>query len=166
MEWEIKRGANGCLLCNKEFTEEEEYYSSLFDENNTFVRKDFCTPCWNKGKDGGSFSFWKTKVPKKDKPVQPLVNIDVLVDMFIRLEGNSETHQKNLRYVLALYLIRKRVFKLKTFQRQNGEETLILNYQKEDREFTVFNPNLKEEEIEAITSEMSQLLNYPCLELA
>lgn len=97
--------------------------------------------------------------------MQPLVNIDVLVDMFIRLEGNSETHQKNLRYVLALYLIRKRVFKLKDFQRQNGEETLILNYQKEDREFTVFNPNLKEEEIEAITSEMSQLLNYPCLEL-
>lgn len=70
MEWEIKKSSNGCLFCNKEFSEDEEYYSALFDENNTFLRKDFCTPCWNKGKEGGPFSFWKTKVPKKDKPVQ------------------------------------------------------------------------------------------------
>ncbi len=165
MEWEIKRGSNGCLLCNKEFLEEEEYYSSLFDENNAFTRKDFCTACWSKGKEEGSFSFWKTKVPKKDKPVQPFVNIDVLVDMFIRLEGNNETHQKNLRYVLALYLIRKRMFKLKSIKRRDGEEVIILYYPKEDREYSVVNPNLKEEEIEAIASEMSQLLNYPCLEL-
>lgn len=164
MDWEIKRSSNGCLLCNKEFSEEEEYYSALFDENNTFTRKDFCPSCWNKGKKEGFFSFWKTKVPKKDKPVQAFVNIEVLLDMFIRLEGNNETHQRNLRYVLALYLIRKKVFKLTSLKRQDGEEIITLFYPKEDREFSVFNLNLKEEEIDAITSEMSQLLNYPYLE--
>ncbi|GAN34542.1 MAG: hypothetical protein DYG83_16400 [Candidatus Brocadia sp. AMX2] len=164
MEWEIKKSSNGCLFCNKEFSEDEEYYSALFDENNTFLRKDFCTPCWNKGKEGGPFSFWKTKVPKKDKPVQTFINTEVLLDMFMRLEGNNETHQRNLRYVLALYLIRKKVFKLKSFKRENGEEIITLYYPKEDREFDVFNSNLKEEEIEAITSEMIQLLNYPYLE--
>lgn len=164
MEWEIKRSSNGCLLCNKEFLEEEEYYSALFDENNTFTRKDFCTSCWDKGKEGGLFSFWKTKVPKKDKPVQMLINMEVLLDMFVRLEGNNEAHQRNLRYVLALYLIRKKVFKLKSLERQNGKEIITLYYPKEDREFIIDNPGLKEEEIDAITSEMSQLLNYPYLE--
>ncbi len=165
MEWEIKRSSNGCLLCNKGFSEEEEYYSALFDEGNAFIRKDFCTPCWGKGKEGGPFSFWKTKAPKKDRSVKTFLNTEVLLDMFMRLEGNSETHQKNLRYVLALYLIRKKVFKLKSFKRQSEEEIITLFFPKEDREFDVYNPNLKEEEIKAITSEMSQLLNYPCVEL-
>ncbi len=164
MEWEIKRRSNGCILCNKVFSEEEEYYSALFDESNIFIRKDFCSSCWDKGKDEGLFSFWKTKVPKKDKSSQPVINIDVLLDVFMRLEGNDETNQKNLRYVLALYLIRKKVFKLKSLKKQDKEESLVLYYPKEDREFNVLNLNLKEEEVEAITAEMCQLLNYPYLD--
>ena len=164
MEWEIKRSSNGCILCNKAFLEEEEYYSALFDESNIFIRKDFCTLCWDKGKEEGLFSFWKTKVPKNDKSPQPVINMDVLLDVFKRLEGNVETNQRNLRYVLALYLIRKRVFKLKSLKKQDKEESIVLYYPKEDREFNVLNLNLKEEEVEAITAEMYQLLNYPYLD--
>ncbi|GJQ24270.1 hypothetical protein BIY37_05915 [Candidatus Brocadia sapporoensis] len=164
MEWEIKRGSNGCLLCNKGFFEEEEYYSALFDENKMFVRKDFCSLCWNKGENDGVFSFWKTKVPKKDKPIQTTINLESLLDMFMKLEGNNETHQKNLRYVLALYLIRKKVFKLKSLKRQEGGEVIVLSYPREDKEFDVLNPCLKEEQIESITVEMWQLLNYPYLD--
>ncbi|MBI2472304.1 MAG: hypothetical protein HYV59_13870 [Planctomycetes bacterium] len=164
MEWKITRGSKGCIVCSKEFCEDEEYYSALFDENNTFVRKDYCAPCWCKDKGDGLFSFWKTRVPKKDKPVQKFVNNEVFLDMFARLEGKSEPNQRNLQFVLALYLIRKKIFKLKSFKRENGEEFFTLHYPKEDKEFSVYNPNLKEEEIEVITSEMSQLLNYPYLE--
>ena len=84
--------------------------------------------------------------------------------MFVRLEGKNEPSQRNLRYVLALYLIRKKIFKLKSFTRENEEELITLFYPRENKEFSVFNPHLKKEEIEAITSEMSQLLNYPYLE--
>lgn len=162
MEWKINRGSKECVHCSKKFSENEEYYSALFDENNAFLRKDFCIPCWSEAKREYLFSFWKTRVPKTDKPVQKLINTDILLDMFLRLEGKNETHQKNLRYVLGLYLIRKKIFKIKSFLRQDGDEFIILSYSKEDREFSVFNPNLKEEEIEAITSEMNQLLNYSC----
>ncbi|MDN3514242.1 MAG: hypothetical protein NG747_07570 [Candidatus Brocadia sp.] len=161
MEWEIKRSSNGCILCNKEFSEEDEYYSALFDENNTFIRKDFCITCWDKGKKEGLFSFWKTKTPRKDKPAQMQINTEILLDMFVKLEGNNKVHQKNLRYVLALYLIRKKVFKLKSLKRQDNEESIILYYPREDREFSVLNSNLKEDEINALTSELNQLLNYP-----
>ncbi|GAB63148.1 conserved hypothetical protein [Candidatus Jettenia caeni] len=164
MEWKINRGSKGCIMCDKKFSDDEEYYSALFDENNAFTRKDFCIACWDKDKQEHLFSFWKTKVPKKDKPVQRFISTEVLLDMFIRLEGSSEIHQRNLRYVLALYLIRKKLFKVRSFHKQNEEEYIILYYPKEDREFNVFNPDLKEEEIESITSEMSQLLNYPYLE--
>lgn len=161
MEWKITRGSRGCIVCSKEFCEDEEYYSALFDENNTFVRKDYCGLCWGKDKGSSLFSFWKTRVPKRDKPPQKFVNNEVFLDMFARLNGKNEPNQRNLQYVLALYLIRKKIFKLKSFIKENGEEFITLYYPKEDKEFSVYNPNLKEEEIEAITSEMSQLLNYP-----
>lgn len=161
MEWKINRGCRECSSCNKKFLDEEEYYSALFDENTTFVRKDFCISCWDQAKCEHLFSFWKTKMPRKDKPVQKLISTEVLLDIFFRLEDKNEIHQRNLRYVLALYLIRKKLFKLKSFLKQNAEEFIILYYSKENREITVFNPNLKEEEIEAITAEMNQLLNYP-----
>ncbi len=161
MEWEIKKGSNGCVLCNKGFSEEEEYYSALFDESNAFARKDFCTSCWNRDNQEGFFSFWKTKVPKKNKPAQTLINSEILLDMFVRLAGHDQVHQRNFRYVLALYLIRKKIFKLKSLKRQEGEEIITLSYPKDDREFSVANPNLTEEEIAAITIEMNHLLNYP-----
>lgn len=164
MEWKINKSSNGCTICNKEFIEEEEYYSSLYNENDTFTRKDFCNSCWNGGKEEGFFSFWKTKVPKKDKPAQRFVNTEILLDMFMKLEGDIGTHQKNLRFVLALYLIRKKILKLRSLMRQNDEEYIIVHCSKIDREFYIFNPNLKEEEIEAITLEMSQLLNFPYIE--
>lgn len=103
-------------------------------------------------------------MPKKDKPIQTTINLESLLDMFMKLEGNNETHQKNLRFVLALYLIRKKVFKLKSLKRQEGEEVIVLSYPREDKEFDVLNPCLKEEQIESITVEMWQLLNYPYLD--
>ena len=106
----------------------------------------------------------ENETAKKDKPVQKFVNNEVFLDMFIRLEGKNELNQRNLRYVLSLYLIRKKIFKLKSFKKENGEEIITLHFPKENKEFNVFNPDLKDEEIDAITSEMSQLLNYPYLE--
>lgn len=164
MEWKIGRGNHDCVACNKGFSEEEEYYSAIFDEQGGFIRKDFCIPCWSKPQSEIFFSFWKTKVPKQDKPAQKFLNTDVLLDMVVKLDDSKESHQRNLRYVLVLYLIRKKIFKFKSLSRENGEEYLVVYYPREDKELKVFNPSLKAEEIEAITAEMNQLLNYPYME--
>jgi hypothetical protein len=164
MEWNINKGSNVCTVCGKELVEEEEYFSALFDGSTIFHRKDFCAVCWQNNAEKGFFSFWKTKVPKKDKPVQKFVNTEIFLDIFFRLEKTDDVHKKNLRYVLSLYLIRKRIFRLKSFKKQDENELIIIYYPKEDREFDVINPNLKESEIAALTSEMNQLLNYPYIE--
>ncbi|MBF8277445.1 MAG: hypothetical protein HW390_2518 [Candidatus Brocadiaceae bacterium] len=164
MEWKIGKGNRDCVACNKGFSEEEEYYSAIFDEQGGFIRKDFCIPCWSNPKSEVFFSFWKTKVPKQGKHAQKFLNTDVLLDMVSKLEGSMEAHQRNLRYVLVLYLIRKKVFKFKSLSREEGGEHLVIYFPREDREFKVYNPSLKVEEIESITAEMNQLLNYPYLE--
>jgi len=161
MEWKIHKSNSECITCNKKFDEEEVYFSALFEETEGFIRKDYCPSCWANKAENGFFSFWKTKMPKKDKPVQRYINMVGVLDMFHRLENNEDTHKKNLRYVLALYLIRKKIFKLKSWKRQDGEEFIILYYPKENKEYCILHPDLKEEEIEMLTSELSHLLDFP-----
>src|SRR3972149_6476130 len=126
MEWKIDRGSEGHRSGTAQDGVVVDGGERFFDENNIFIRKDYCTSCWSKDKGDGLFSFWKTSVPQRDKPVQKFVNNEVFLDMFTRLEGKNEPNQRNLRYVLALYLIRKKIFKLKSFKKENREEIITL----------------------------------------
>ena len=112
MEWYINRGSKTCFLCEKIFPEEEVYFSALYDEDNTFIRKDYCDKCWEKKSDSDIFSHWKTKIPKKPEVVQKYANIDVFYDLFNKLENEDDMSRINFRYVISLYLMRKKILKL------------------------------------------------------
>ncbi len=159
MEWYINRGSKVCVLCERTFAEEEIYISSLYDENNTFTRKDFCLECWDKKGEKNIFSFWRTKVPKKQETVQRYANIDVFYDLFNKLENETELSRVNFRYVLSLYLMRKKVLKLKTTHKSNGNEYLVLHNSKEGKDTEVLKPQLSKEEVLAVTDEIGRLVN-------
>ena len=82
MEWSINRGSHVCYLCEKTFPEEEVYLSALYDENNEFLRKDFCDECWDKRDSENCFSHWKTKISKKPEKVERYAKTDVFYDLF------------------------------------------------------------------------------------
>lgn len=159
MEWYINKGSKVCVLCEKTFIEEEVYLSALYDENNAFTRRDFCVECWDKKGKGDSFSYWKTKVPKKPETVQRYATIDVFYDLFNKLENESDVSRVNFRYVLSLYLMRKKVLKLKTSHKSNGNEYLVLHNVKEDKDTEVLKPQLSKEEVLAVTDEIGKLVN-------
>ncbi|HDY67436.1 hypothetical protein LCGC14_1199710 [marine sediment metagenome] len=159
MEWYINKGAKNCSSCERFFKEEEEYFSALYDKDNDFTRRDFCLECWNKARGGGIFSYWKTKVQKTSDTVPKYADIDVFYDLFQRLENESNLSSVNFRYVLSLYLMRKKILKLKATHRTNGSEILVFQNFKEDKETKVFKPHLGREEILAVTEEIGKLLN-------
>lgn len=159
MEWYVNRGSKTCFLCEKTFPEEEVYFSALFDENNSFMRKDFCIECWDKKGDADVFSYWKTKVPKKIETVQKYANIDVFYDLFNKLENENELTRINFRYVLSLYLMRKKILKLISSRKSNGNEYLVLLNVKESKETEVLKPRLTKEEVLSVTDEIGKLVN-------
>ncbi len=159
MEWYINKGSKVCVLCERMFVEEEVYLSALYDENNAFTRKDFCVECWDKKGEGNIFSFWKTKVPKTPETVQRYANIDVFYDLFNKLENENDVSRVNFRYVLSLYLMRKKILKLKTSHKSNGHEYLVLHNIKEGKDTEVFKPQLSKEEVLAVTDEIGKLVN-------
>ncbi len=159
MEWHINKGSRVCVLCERTFAEEDVYLSALYDENNAFIRKDFCVECWDKKGERDIFSYWKTKVPKKQETVQRYANIDVFYDLFNKLELENDVSRVNFRYVLSLYLMRKKVLKLKTSHKSNGNEYLVLHNVKEGKDTEVLKPQLSKEEVLAVTDEIGKLVN-------
>ena len=160
MEWSINRGSHVCYLCEKTFPEEEVYLSALYDENNEFLRKDFCDECWDKRDSENCFSHWKTKISKKPEKVERYAKIDVFYDLFNKLENEKDLSRVNFRYVLSLYLMRKKVLKLKSSHKSNENEYLVLYNVREDNDTEVLNPKLNEEEVLAVTDEIGKLVNY------
>ncbi len=160
MEWSINRGSHICFLCERIFPEEEVYLSALYDENNEFLRRDFCIECWDKRDSKNSFSHWKTKISKKPEKVEKYAKTDVFYDLFTKLENEEDLSRVNFRYVLSLYLMRKKVLKLKSSHKSNENEYLVLHNVKKDNDTEVLKPTLNEEEVLAVTDEIGKLINY------
>lgn len=159
MEWEISKPAPHCATCEKGFAEDDELFSALYDEKTEFVRRDYCLECWT-GVDGNAvFSFWRTRIPKKETPPKRFVDDQALLAFFSRLEGEEEPLKINFRFVLALLMIRKKLFRFGSVRREGEREWLILHDKREERDVEVLNPNLSDEEVEAVTEECGKLLN-------
>lgn len=163
MNWDIERNSGTCTRCEKTFQEEESFYSSLFLDNASFLRKDFCEGCWKDNPDTAFFSFWKTRIPKKGEEKRIVVNNAAIFTLFLRLGEQGEHHDepwaKNLRYVLALFLMRKKLLKLENQGRDDMGEFLELYSAGEDKLFKIHNPHLSEEEVVRLNDEILKLFD-------
>ena len=162
MDWDIAKSERRCASCDKEFSEEEPYYSALYDTAGEFERKDFCTDCWaapDAPHRDRAFSFWKTEIPKPDQPRKLFVDDAVILDFFKRLAAEEDQPVKrNFRYILGLMLMRKKALKFKDVVRDNGKEYLILRRSRTKEEHRVLNPGLTDEEMLEVKAQLTQIL--------
>ena len=159
MEWNISKSEHRCTACEKAFAEDDPYVSALFDQDELFVRRDYCPPCWETAEGrSGAFSFWRTRVPRRDEDRKPLVDESVVMDFFLRLADTEDEQRLNFRYILALMLMRKKKLKFVDARRRDDREYLVLRRPREEAQHEVFNPQLTDEQIEQVREDLSQLL--------
>ncbi len=73
------------------------------------VRKDFAASAWT-GPPAESFGWWKARVPEPHAKKIKLAPNEVLLELFDQLA--EQPHNEDMRYVLALLLVRRRVLRL------------------------------------------------------
>ena len=139
-----------------------------------FVRIDFCEKCWGEGKrptGGEVFSFWKTVVPEPQQKKKLLVDDNVLVDVFQRMEGRTEPQEIRFRFVLALILMRKRLLKYEGMEpaaaqsepRPSGSvepppEVWRMMPRGAEKPVHVINPHLTADQITEVSQQLSAIL--------
>jgi hypothetical protein len=157
-EWEIEKPLGHCWGSGKKIEYGEEYFAALVETDQEFQRRDFCAEYWQDEKPE-VFCYWKTKLPHPDQKKKIFVDDEMLMAFFDRLEQETEQEKMNFRFVLALILMRKRRLKYDSSKTENNKEIWRLRIVGSDRQFVeVRNPNLDEEQIQQLSSQLSQIL--------
>jgi hypothetical protein len=158
-DYQIQPSTRRCSVTGRELKPGEVYFSVLLEEGGAFVRKDCSAEAWQ-GPPAGAFSFWQGRVSAGPAPRRPVIDDDLLLDCFGRLEGQAESGRVNFRYVLALLLLRRRRLELEEARQEDGHETLRLRCLRSGARHQVVNPGLSDEELEAVQEDVFQALGW------
>jgi hypothetical protein len=166
LDFEVQRCTRCCAATERALEPGDECYSVLEIAGADVIRKDYSPEAW-KGAPDTAFGWWRSRVPEPTAKKIKLAPNDVLLELFDQLADKSE--QQDLRYVLALLLIRRRVLRVDVTndnshdenddtESNHAAEKMTLYCSKRDFtcEVAVAMPN--SERIDVIQQQLSELL--------
>ena len=157
-QWQVEPVTGVCVVSGKKLEEGEEFFTVLFEEGESFKRSDYSLQAW-KGPPEASFCYFKTRVPVKEKRKKLLVDNDLLVNFFIRLQEETEPVRVQFRFVLALILMRKRLLKYNESKTENNAEIWYMTLISDRSTHCVVNPRLTDDQIDGVGTQLSAILH-------
>ncbi len=156
LDYEIQRCTRRCAATDRELAPGETFYSVLSVQGADVIRRDYSVGSWE-GPPADCLGWWKSEVPDpRSSKVQWAPN-DVLLDYFQQLLENES--KRDVAYILALLLVRRRVFKLDGSESKSpGQEMLLVFCPKNETEYRVPVVTPDAERAEQIQRELSELL--------
>ncbi len=124
MDYDVQRCTRHCHVSDRELAPGEEYFSALVPEGGDVVRLDYSTDAWP-GPPENAIGWWKSKIPDRSSQRKHWAPNDVMLQFFDEL--SEQPDRPDMRYVLALLMVRRRVFRLEEGEPdQPGDETLVV----------------------------------------
>jgi hypothetical protein len=157
MDYEVERCTRHCAVSERELREGEEFYSVLVTERGEVRRHDYAPEAWP-GPPDGAIAWWKSRLPTRDAKKRELAPNEVLLELFRGLE--SVPQRLDMRYVLALLLVRRRVLREEDTEHDPaGQETLVLYCPRDETLHHVIVTMPDERRSEEIQAELALLLS-------
>ena len=164
-EWNIQGRAHGCEACGKTFKDQEIYHTLLFDEKSGFRRSDICGQCWQQQHSEGSrekkgfISYWHGIYEAPPAPTDPIQKQTAESLLRQLIELNDPKHLA-AAYILAVMLERKRLLKIKEQLVRDGQRVFIYEQPATGDIFTIVDPNLQLNQLEAVQRDVASLLEH------
>ncbi|MHA3773608.1 hypothetical protein ACXR0O_18895 [Verrucomicrobiota bacterium sgz303538] len=160
-DWTIQGRATQCAVTGEPFKDGEFFYTLLFDEVSGYRREDLSDAAWKARPEDAPqpFSFWRSKFEVPPPAAPEALGKQTAEDLLRRYMSENTPEHRNVRYILALMLERKRLFK--QIDRKKGEDgqiALIYEHTKTGEVFVIPDPELKLEQIADVQAEIAPLL--------
>lgn len=159
MEFQLQAPTRKCSRTGRDLKPGDRYYGLLLEQGDRFVRHEFATDAWE-GAPSEAIAYWLGRVPGDETPRRPPMDDDVLMTCFRRLADAVEASRINLRYIIALLLVRRKRLKLEDTRLEPTGEVLMLRDGKTNETFEVSDPGLSEAEMTAAQNEVYQVLGW------
>jgi hypothetical protein len=156
IDYEVQRCTRHCAATGRELQPGEEFYSTLTADGSQVVRHDYAKEAWQ-GPPEGVLGWWKSHMPDRNAKKLHWAPNDVMLDLLETLE--SQPDKKDMRYVLALLLIRRRVVRLEETETDDaGREMSVLYCPRREATYRVMTATPSDERTAEIQEELARLL--------
>lgn len=157
LDFEVQRFTRQCCETEVILQPGDEFYSALVLQGASVLRRDYAAAAW-KGPPPGTIGWWKAQVPDLQTRRISWAPNDVIAHYFEQLYDQVDA-PADLRYVLALLMVRRRIARLEETERDDrGQETFVLYSPRNEREYRVLVAAPSAERIEAIQQHLGDLL--------
>lgn len=162
-QYNISKTSGQCCLCSRELQVGEEFVATVRqDEEDEFVREDFCASCWDSQPDeqaAALLGVWRSRVPSSQTKKKLLVDDELLVSFFERLDGSDDPTKISFRFVLALALMRKKLLVYDGMKKlPDGRDVWNMHIKGGKQSHEVIDPDMDEEKIAEATRHLGQIV--------
>jgi hypothetical protein len=155
MDYEVQRSTRHCTVSGREFAPGETYYSALVAEGMDLKRYDYAADAWP-GPPAETVGWWKSQIPDRTTARKHWAPNDVMLQFWDELA--EQPHKQDMRYVLTLLLIRRRVFRLEEEKFEAGQELLVVYCPRRETTYQVLAVAPEPPRIDQIQEELAALL--------
>lgn len=130
MDFEVQRCTRQCAKSGRVLQPGETFYSVLTVSGADVLRQDYAAEAWE-GPPAGALGWWKAQMPELNARKINWAPNDVMLHLLEEMETQPEL--ADMRYVLTLLLIRRRVLRLEesVHDEQNQEWLVVYSHKKE-----------------------------------
>jgi len=158
--WSFRRRKGHCTACERAFEGGEPHFSALLVEGEQLARHDLCKTCWRvqEGAGPGVLFWWRTH-HAEDKRKGLALNLEAIEGLFLGLEGRTERHLRELRYVLCLLLLRKRRLRIERIERSADGESMRVRRPRRKETLQVFVFDFDAERMDQLRGELQRVFD-------
>jgi hypothetical protein len=158
-DYQIQPSTRRCCVSGRELQPGERCFSVLLDQGGRFVRRDYAPEAWT-GPPADVFSFWAGRVSGSEGKPRPVIDDELLMDCFARLETSTEPARLRFRYVVGLLLMRRKRLRFEEARTEDGKEVLLLRCARKGGKYRVINPCLSDAEMAQVQDDVFQALGW------
>jgi hypothetical protein len=163
-DWHIQSRSHTCKNCEADFEDGKSYHTLLFEILEGYERMDICPKCWRTqftegGKDRKGFiSNWQGTYQAPPPPEKEAIQKNNAETLLVEIVAAQDDALKPVAYILSAMLERKRILKVKERLKKDGVTLFIYEYPATGDIFTIEDPNLQLDQLEAVQEQVATLL--------
>ncbi len=160
-DWDVRPCGEACSKCQNSFGDGEKYVTSLLLREDTYERTDYCERCWEDPKEDGASvrSIWRGLYRPLPPPAEEILKKETAESLLRRLMERADESQREVIYVLAVMLERKRQL-VERDKRDRGDGTVVLvfEHRQTGETFMIPDVSLHLDELQNVQTEIADLL--------